>query len=83
MDEKIRSRLRNAVSQVAIAKALGISPQAVNQWFSKSVIPPRNVLTICEMTDWKIVPHDVRPDLYPSPEDGVPDFLRKIRQNEA
>lgn len=77
MDEKVRSRLRSSVSQRAIAKVLGISPQAVNQWFSKSVIPPRYVLTICEMTDWKIVPHDVRPDLYPSPDDGIPDFLRR------
>ncbi|EBU6994991.1 helix-turn-helix domain-containing protein [Salmonella enterica subsp. enterica serovar Bredeney] len=81
MDEKTRSRLRSFVSQRAIAKALGISPQAVNQWLSKSVIPPRYVLTICEMTGWKIVPHDVRPELYPSPEDGVPDYLRKIRQS--
>ncbi|HGX0749846.1 TPA: transcriptional regulator [Escherichia coli] len=79
MDEKTRSQLRSFVSQRAIAKALGISPQAVNQWFSKSVIPPRYVLTICEMTGWKIVPHDVRPELYPSQEDGVPDYLRKIR----
>lgn len=76
MDEKIRYRLRIAVSQRAIAKALGISPQAVNQWFSKSVIPPRYVLPICEMTGWKIVPHDVRPELYPSPEDGIPAHLR-------
>jgi hypothetical protein len=28
------------------------------------------------MTGWKIVPHDVRPELYPSPEDGIPAHLR-------
>ncbi|MGL4696348.1 YdaS family helix-turn-helix protein [Enterococcus larvae] len=76
MDDKICSRLRNSVSQRAIAKALGISPQAVNQWFSKSLIPPRYVLPICEMTGWKVVPHDVRPELYPSQDDGVPTHLR-------
>ncbi|WP_285130188.1 transcriptional regulator [Leclercia adecarboxylata] len=78
MDEKIRSRLRGVVSQRAIAKALGISPQAVNQWFSKSAIPPRYVLPICEMTDWKIVPHEVCPQLYPSPQDGIPEHLRPV-----
>lgn len=75
MDEKIRSRLRSAVSQRAIAKALGISPQAVNQWFSKSAIPPRYVLPICEMTGWKIVPHEVRPELYPNETDGIPENI--------
>ncbi|HDI3023793.1 TPA: helix-turn-helix domain-containing protein [Cronobacter turicensis] len=77
MDEKICSRLRSAVSQRAIAKALGISPQAVNQWFSKSTVPPRYVLAVCEMTGWKITPHEVCPEIYPNSDDGLPTSMRR------
>lgn len=78
MNEIVRSRLERLLSQRAISKGLGITPQAVNQWFSKSVIPPRFVLQLCELTDWKVIPHEVRPDLYPSVDDGLPEKLRGI-----
>ncbi|EMC3249606.1 helix-turn-helix domain-containing protein [Salmonella enterica] len=70
------SRLQKLVSQRDIAKAMGITPQAVNQWFSKSSIPSTFVLRVCELVDWRITPHEVRPDLYPSRYDGLPDSLR-------
>ena len=76
MNETVRSRLGELLSQRAISKGLGITPQAVNQWFSKSVIPPRFVLQLCELTGWKVIPHEVRPDLYPSTDDGLPETLR-------
>ncbi|EPE4893963.1 transcriptional regulator, partial [Escherichia coli] len=41
-------------------------------------IPARFVLRVCEVVAWKVTPHDLRPDLYPHPEDGIPDSLRKI-----
>lgn len=72
MTEDIQLRLRAITSQRAIAKGLGISPQAVNQWFSKSVIPARFVLQVCEFVGWKVSPHEIRPDLYPSLQDGMP-----------
>ncbi|HBR4221385.1 transcriptional regulator [Enterococcus faecalis] len=59
-------------SQRAIAQGLGVTPQAVNQWFAKSVIPARFVLKLCEFVGWAITPHQVRPDLYPSELDGMP-----------
>ncbi|TGC25308.1 YdaS family helix-turn-helix protein [Escherichia sp. E1130] len=76
MNEIVRSRLGELLSQRAISKGLGITPQAVNQWFSKSVIPPRFVLQLCELTGWKVIPHEIRPDLYPSTDDGLPETLR-------
>lgn len=86
MNEIVRSRLGGLLSQRAISKELGITPQAVNQWFSKSVIPPRFVLQLCELTGWKVIPHEVRPDLYPSAVDGLPEALRgtsNLEQSEV
>lgn len=82
MNEIVRSRLGLLFSQRAIAKGLGITPQAVNQWFNKSVIPPRFVLPVCELTGWKVTPHEVRPDLYPSTDDGLPDNLKGLCHTE-
>ncbi|HHZ9912221.1 TPA: YdaS family helix-turn-helix protein, partial [Escherichia coli] len=36
-------KLRALIAQNAIARNLGVTPQAVNQWFSKSTIPARFV----------------------------------------
>ena len=72
MKEDIRLKLCAITSQRAIAKGLGVTPQAVNQWFAKSVIPARFVLKLCEFVGWSITPHEVRPDLYPSKLDGMP-----------
>ncbi|KAA5923442.1 helix-turn-helix domain-containing protein [Pantoea sp. Bo_2] len=73
MNESIRQKITLVISQRGIAKALGITPQAVNQWFIKSTIPPRFVLPLCELVDWMVTPHEVRPDLYPSAKDGLHD----------
>ncbi|BDB47333.1 TPA: transcriptional regulator [Escherichia coli] len=70
-------KLRALIAQNAIARNLGVTPQAVNQWFSKSTIPARFVLRVCEVVAWKVTPHGLRPDLYPHPEDGIPNLLRK------
>ncbi|HHT0530817.1 helix-turn-helix domain-containing protein [Raoultella sp. Lac2] len=76
MNDDVRDRLRGLTSQRAIAKRLGITPQAVNQWFNKPHIPPRFVLPICELVRWKVTPHEIRPDLYPGFMDGIPEALR-------
>ncbi|HBA3610896.1 TPA: helix-turn-helix domain-containing protein [Escherichia coli] len=75
--------LRTLIAQNAIARNLGVTPQAVNQWFSKSTIPARFVLRVCEVVEWKVTPHGLRPDLYPHPADGIPDSLRKASNLNA
>ncbi|EFD9195261.1 helix-turn-helix domain-containing protein [Escherichia coli] len=70
--------LRKLIPQNAIARYIGVTPQAVNLWFSKNSVPSRFVLRVCELVEWKVTPHGLRPDLYPHPEDGIPDSLRKI-----
>lgn len=34
------------------------------------------VISCCKVVDWKVRPHQLRPDLYPHPDDGLPDSLR-------
>lgn len=47
----------------------------------KMEVPPAEVvIAICETCDWKITPHQLRPDVYPNPSDGLP---VPIRHQEA
>lgn len=51
-------------SEAALARLLGITKSAVNQW-KKRQIPPRYVLKIENLTYRKVLRHELRPDLYP------------------
>jgi DNA-binding transcriptional regulator YdaS (Cro superfamily) len=41
--------------------------------------PAEEVLGTCERNDFRITPHELRPDLYPNAEDGLPDAARDLR----
>lgn len=34
--------------------------------------PPEYVIAIAAATRWRLTPHDLRPDIYPNPTDGLP-----------
>lgn len=36
------------------------------------------VLVVSQAGEWEITPHQLRPDLYPHPQDGLPDHLREV-----
>jgi DNA-binding transcriptional regulator YdaS (Cro superfamily) len=65
--------LKNAIALIggpaAVAALFGISSQAVSQW---KTAPYDRVLGIAEATDWRVTPHQLRPDLYPNAGDGIP-----------
>lgn len=62
--------IRIAGSANKLASAIGVSGMAVSQWKSKGAVPSSRVLKIFSVTG--ITPHELRPDLYPNPTDGIP-----------
>jgi DNA-binding transcriptional regulator YdaS (Cro superfamily) len=54
------------------AIAAGLTVQAVYKWERSGKVPADHVIAIARATDWQITPHDLRPDIYPHPEDGMP-----------
>ncbi|WP_083260243.1 YdaS family helix-turn-helix protein [Marinobacter sp. X15-166B] len=55
------------------AKHIGASPAYLYQMVRGiRPIPPTRALAICEATNWKVTPHELRPDIYPNPSDGLP-----------
>ena len=53
-------------TQGAVARAVGVTPQAVSEMVRKGrEVPAKWCLPIEEATGGKITRHDLRPDLYP------------------
>lgn len=52
-----------------------VSPQGVGKWAEKG-IPPERVIALARATGFRITPHQMRPDIYPLPTDGIPDDAR-------
>lgn len=79
MDEKTPfEELAAALGTYAAIAAIfdpPISPQAVAKWNDKG-IPPERVIALSRATGFRVTPHRMRPDIYPSPSDGIPSEAR-------
>ena len=68
--------LAKAIKQVGtasnLASLLGIKPMSVSRWKNryKGNVPADRVLQVFKITG--VTPHELRPDLYPNPYDGIP-----------
>lgn len=60
--------------QVATAKAVNTSQPSIWKWLNstKEGVAGEFVIAVAKATDWQVTPHQLRPDLYPHPEDGLP-----------
>ena len=86
--ESLNRTVVMAGGQVALAVKLSsvmdraISQGHVWQWLNniRGETPPANyVIPICKAVDWKITPHELRPDIYPSPNDGLSSDKKTLR----
>lgn len=46
--------------------------QSVANWIERNRVPGERVIKLCELGGWVATPHELRPDLYPDPTDGLP-----------
>jgi len=59
-------------SPAALAQRCGVkSSMAVTQWRKRGV-PVERVLELSRLTDYRVTPHDLDPEHYPYPDDGLP-----------
>lgn len=54
----------------AVAKILGVRPWAIGKWRKR--FPASRALWLAEQTGWRKTPHQLSPDFYPNPLDGIP-----------
>ena len=66
--------IKAAGSARALACKLGVSPMSISYWQHRSsgMVPAERVIRVFEVTG--VTPHELRPDLYPNPTDGMADL---------
>ncbi len=74
-------KLVGGAEQVAALRELK-SGWAVRKWL-KDGLPAEHVLWLSERTAWRVTPHQLSPDLYPHPEDGLPPLFRRAARRAS
>ncbi|HHO0110093.1 TPA: transcriptional regulator [Shigella flexneri] len=73
MHECLKNKIhQKGLSQAGIARLIGLPQQVVSRWANGYQIPASRVLQLCEIMEWTVTPHELRPDIYPNPTDGLP-----------
>lgn len=56
-----------------LAVALNIKPSSLSRWIHRyqGRVPPARLIQIYQLTG--VTPHELRPDLHPTPTSGIPD----------
>ena len=62
------------ISNAALARELNISVQAIYKW---DCVPAERAIDVSRVLDWRVTPHQIRPDIYPHPDVGLPEELRR------
>ena len=63
MKSAVKRAITKAGSQSELARMVGVTPQAVQQWEAANRVSVRKVLEVEKVTG--ISRHDLRPDIYP------------------
>lgn len=63
MKSAVKRAIRKVGSQSNLARLVGVTPQAVQQWTAANRVSVRKVLDVEKATG--ISRHDLRPDIYP------------------
>ena len=63
-------------TQTELAARMSVKQQHVYAWIQRGRIPGDWVISASRATGYMVTPHQIRPDIYPHPDDGLPSHLR-------
>ncbi|MDH2066867.1 YdaS family helix-turn-helix protein [Pantoea sp. GD03673] len=77
MKQSFRNVSEQAVRAVGsmseVSRLFGFnSVQSVANWITNNRVPSERVISLCKLGGWAVTPHQLRPDIYPHPKDGMP-----------
>lgn len=72
MNELTKKKIALHATQNEIAIRFDTSQQTVSRWIN-GFFPAEDVIPLCEFLNWNVIPHEIRPDLHPTPISGIPE----------
>lgn len=69
---------QSALAEKTTKAGKSIGQSTISAWINRfnHRVGPEYVLAVCQAVDWQMIPHRLRPDLYPHPDDGLPEYMR-------
>jgi DNA-binding transcriptional regulator YdaS (Cro superfamily) len=89
-NDYLKTAIKILDGQVAAANAVNANKTNENMpdikqahvwgWINRTKVgvSPEYVIPLAKSTGWRVTPHQLRPDIYPHPVDGLPEHLRDI-----
>ncbi|MCS5934480.1 helix-turn-helix domain-containing protein [Klebsiella variicola subsp. variicola] len=71
-EQRDATKISKAASRACIGKHFGISGQAVGKWIYENGVPQKRIVPLCRFLNWEVTPHEIDPEAYPNPTDGLP-----------
>ena len=68
--------IKEAGNQAELAKMVGGGQTRISEWRRRGRVSAEAVIKVAQAVQFKVTPHELRPDLYPHPDDGMPTDLR-------
>lgn len=54
-----------------VSRRMGVKQARLCNWIGRKSVPPHRIIPLCRALFWAVTPHQLRPDLYPHPTDGM------------
>lgn len=85
MYQNITEKAVKTVGNVsAVARLFNLkTSQSVANWITRNRVPSERVIKLCELGGWVVTPHELRPDVYPTPGYGIPDGVTLPEKREG
>lgn len=66
--------------QVGLSAKSGIPQPTISAWINRfnCKVGAEYVLDVAKATDWLVTPNMLRKDIYPHPQDGLPNHMREV-----
>ncbi len=79
----LNAAINAAGNQRRLAKMIGTWPQTVNRWIKRynGEVPSDFVIPIFMATG--VTPHELRPDLHPTPMSGIPENATPLTKGKS
>ncbi|EMB9091250.1 helix-turn-helix domain-containing protein [Klebsiella michiganensis] len=82
MKKETKDLVARRFTQAEIGQRLNVSQQTVFKWLKKQV-PSGRVIPLCQLMGWEVTPHELRPDLHPTPISGIPEGVILPKKQEG
>ncbi|HBE9077917.1 transcriptional regulator [Serratia fonticola] len=74
MNCDLKSKVRSKFSQAELGRRMDLPQQVISRWVNgQQQVPSGRIIPLCTLLGWEITPHELRPDLHPTPASGIPD----------